>query len=97
SAFINLGFGGNECDARILYSSGKNIYSLAAAGVSKQPIEYFDGKQIAGSDSFYSYYGYKQEDMDFIRFLSTGQKPLCTIEDAAESMEMTEMLLNNII
>lgn len=97
SAFINLGFGGNECDARILYSSGKNIYSLAAAGVSKQPIEYFDGKQIAQSESFYSYYGYKQEDIDFIQFLLTGQKPLCTIDDAVKSMEMTELLLNSII
>lgn len=93
SAYINLGFGGTECDAKILYFGGKNIYSLAAAGVGDRSLEYFDGKQIAGSESFYSYYGYKQEDMDFIRCLKTGQNPLCTIEDAALSMEMVELLL----
>jgi predicted dehydrogenase len=97
SAFINLGFGGNECEAKILYASGKPIDSLAAAGVSKLAMEHLDGKEIAGTDAFYAYYGYKQEDKDFINFLLTGQKPLCTIEDAAETMEMAEMLLNNTI
>jgi virulence factor len=97
STFINLGFGGNECEAKILYASGKPIYSLAAAGVSKLAMEHLDGKEIAGTDAFYAYYGYKQEDKDFINFLLTGQKPLCTIEDAAETMEMAEMLLNNTI
>jgi len=97
SAYINLGFGGSECDARILYSSGKKMYSLSAAGIGDQNIAYFDGKEIAGSDAHYAYYGYKQEDADFIGFLKTGQKPLCTIDDAALSMEMTEMLLAGII
>ncbi len=97
SAYINLGFGGNECDAKILHFGGKTIYSLAAAGVGGQTIEYFDGKQLAESENFYSYYGYKQEDMDFINCIQSGKKPLCSIEDAALSMEMVEFLLANTI
>lgn len=97
SAYINLGFGGSECDARILHFGGESIYSLAAAGVSGQTIEYFDGKELAGSQDYHAYYGYKQEDIDFIKALKTGEKPMCTIEDAAKSMEMAEFLLANTI
>ena len=97
SACINLGFGGSECDARILHFGGKKIYSLAAAGVGGQSVEYLDGKELAGSQDYHAYYGYKQEDIDFIHALKTGEKPLCTIEDAAKSMEMVEFLLANII
>lgn len=97
SAYINLGFGGNECDAKILHFGGKTIYSLAAAGVGSQTIEYFDGKEIAGSDKFHAYYGYKFEDIDFISCIKTGNKPLCSIEDAALTMETVEFLLSNTI
>jgi predicted dehydrogenase len=95
SAFINIGFGGSECDARILHFGGKKIYSLASAGVSGQSVEYFDGKELAGSQEFHAYYGYKQEDINFIHAIKTGEKPLCSIEDAAKSMEMVEFLLAN--
>ncbi len=97
SAFINIGFGGSECDSKILHFGGNKIYSLASAGVSGQSIEYIDGKELAGSQDFHAYYGYKQEDIDFIHSLMTGKKPLCTIEDAAKSMEMVEFLLSNAI
>lgn len=97
SAFINLGFGGSECDAKILHFAGKSIYSLAAAGVDGKTVEYFDGKEIAGSQEFHAYSGYKQEDLDFIQSLQSGGEPMCTIKDAAKSMEMVEFLLANII
>ena len=97
SAFINLGFGGAECEATILYHEGKSMYSLAAAGVGGQNKETIDGKQLAGDERFHAYYGYKQEDIDFVESLQTGRAPLCTIEDAVGTMEMVEKLLENAI
>lgn len=97
SAFINLGFGGAECEATILYHEGKGMYSLAAAGVNGQRIEKIDGKALAGSEQFHAYYGYKQEDQDFVNALLTGNRPLCTIEDAAGSVELVEKLLASAI
>lgn len=91
SAFINIGMGGAECEATILYStSGKSMYSLAAAGVGGIQREYIDGKELAGSDEFYAYYGYKQEDEDFVNAILNGTKPLCTISDAAQTMKLVE-------
>ncbi|MCR4621953.1 MAG: Gfo/Idh/MocA family oxidoreductase, partial [Clostridiales bacterium] len=97
SAFINLGFGGADCEATILYHSGKSIYSLAAAGVGGQSSEKIDGKALAGSDQYHAYYGYKQEDQDFVNAILTGERPLCTIDDAEGSMILAEKLLANAI
>ncbi len=97
SAVINLGFGGAACEATILYASGKNQYSLAAAGVGDLSTERIDGLQIAGGEQFHQYYGYKSEDADFIDCLRTGKKPVCPIDDAAKTMDMVEMLLNSAI
>ena len=97
SAFINLGFGGAECEATILYHAGKSMYSLAAAGVGGQNIEKLDGKALAGSDQFHAYYGYKQEDQDFINALLTGSRPLCTVDDAVGSVALVEKILSSAI
>lgn len=97
SAFINLGFGGAECEATILYHEGGSMYSLAAAGVSGQQMERVDGKALAGSDDFFAYYGYKQEDMDFVDAIRTGRAPLCTVADAVGTMELVERLLASAI
>lgn len=97
SAFINLGFGDAACDAKILYFNGHQMYSLAASGANKSRIDRIDGRDIAGGQAYYQYYGYKQEDIDFIRCIQTGQKPLCTIEDAANSMKMVEKLLSSAV
>ncbi len=95
SAYINLGFPGTKgCDATIIHSSGKSMYSQAAVGVGKQLVEKIDGIELCkGTDALYSHYGYLQEDIDFIECLKTGKKPLCSIEDAAVSMHLVEMLL----
>lgn len=93
SAFINLGFGDARCEATILYHSGKSMYSMAAAGVGGQGVEHIEGMELAGSTAYHAYYGYKQEDIDFVRFLRTGERPLCTIEDAIGSMELAEQLI----
>lgn len=93
SAFINLGFGDAACEAKILHFGGKNIYSISASGVGEQQIEVIDGRKVAKGDKYYQYYGYKQEDLDFIECIKTGKKPICSIEDAAKSMRMVEFLL----
>ena len=97
SAFINLGFGAEACEATILHASGQNIYSLASAGVQGLQCDKIDGMALAGSSKFYQYYGYKQENADFIACLLSGAEPLCPIADAAKSMHMAEMLLANAI
>jgi len=94
SAFINLGFGDQGCDAKIIHSGG-NMYSMSSGGVGEQKIEYLDGKIIAGGDKYYQYYGYKQEDAEFIECIKTGKKPLCDIADAVKTMEAVELLLNS--
>lgn len=97
SAFINLGFGGSECEAKILHFGGGKIYSLAAAGVGDQQIEVIDGKTIANGEKFHQYYGYKSEDENFIQCLRTGEVPICPIADAVKSMKMVEFLLEHTI
>ena len=92
SAFINLGFGDMGCDARIIHSKS-NMYSQSSGGVGSQEIEYIDGVKLAGGDKYYQYYGYKQEDAEFVECIKTGAKPLCDIEDAAKTMEAVELLL----
>lgn len=95
SAYINLGFPGTKgCDATIVHSTGKSMYSQSAAGIGKQMIETIDGIELAGgNDKLYAHYGYKQEDIDFVECLKTGKKPLCTIDDAAKTMKLVELLL----
>lgn len=95
SAYINLGFGGQECEADILYGAGVSMYSSASAGVARETREHIDGISLAGGDKYYQYYGYKSEDQDFIRSILNGTKPLCTAEDAAKTMDMVEFLLKN--
>lgn len=93
SAYINLGFGDLQCNAKIYYNGGGSMYSAASAGVSGADVEYLDSIEIAGSDKYSHYYGYKAENVDFVNCLKNGTKPLCTIEDAAKSMDMAEFLL----
>ena len=97
SAFINLGMGGDECEATIIHTEGGSMYSLAAAGVGGTKVEKIDGRELAGSNNFYAFYGYKQEDQNFINAVLEGTEPLCTIEDAAHSMELIEKLKENAI
>jgi len=99
SAYINLGFPGTQgCDATIIHSAGKPMYSQAAAGVGYQLVEKIDGIELAGgNEKLYAHYGYMQEDIDFVNAIKNGTRPLCTVEDAAKSMALVEMLLENRI
>lgn len=97
SAFINLGFGEADASATILYNEGGSMYSMASGGVGGIHRETIDGKALSGSQEYYAYYGYKQEDADFVRAILTGAQPMCTISDAAKSMELAERLLRAAI
>lgn len=98
SAFINVGFPGKTASATIVYGAGVPMYSAASAGVTTGNIEYLDGIECAGGEAaYYQHYGYKSEDIDFVNAILEGRKPLCTIEDAAKTMDMVELLLKNRI
>ena len=57
SAYLNLGFGGAECSAKILHHEGTSSFSPSSAGAATYNIEAFDGKEIAGSGEYWNYYG----------------------------------------
>lgn len=97
SAFINLGFGGADCDARILMTDGKSGYSLAATGPGGYGIQEIDGKQLAGSDEYYRYYGFYQEAEHFVQCVREGKEPETNIEDAVRTFELVEMVLRSVI
>ena len=97
SAFINLGFGGFGCDARVLLGTGSGGYSLAAGGAAKLDLRELDGMELAGSDQFYRYYGFFQEDEEFVRCVHKGAEPETTIADAVKSFELVDMIVRSQI
>jgi hypothetical protein len=89
SAFISLGFGGSECKGRILRASPPGSAS------TKPDITEFDGPALAGSGRFEDYYGFRDENRNFLdRILSQGDKgdPERSAEDCA-TMELCETIL----
>lgn len=92
-AYINLGFGDMLANAKIFYNQGGSMYSAASAGVSGPEMEYLDGIEVAGRSEYSHYYGYKAENVDFINAIINNTQPLCTIADAAKSMDMAELML----
>lgn len=96
SAYIDLGFGNAGCSGRILHCNGQT-HSLSAAGNAEPQIEYFDGMKIAGSEDYTHYYGYFDEDREFIRCVQNDPShgdPQRTAEDFA-TMELVEQLQNS--
>lgn len=89
SAYIDLGFGAEACSAKILYSEG-GTFSLASGGAGKQNVELLDGKEIAGGERYYKYYGYYLEDKMFIDALLAGERVPCDARDAVETMRLME-------
>lgn len=92
SAFINLGFAEPGCNAKVILGTGSQGYSLAATGAGSVEVVEFDGMEIAASDEFRKYYGYFDEDRDFIESIRGGRLPECTIQDAAKSFDMVDMI-----
>jgi predicted dehydrogenase len=97
SAFINLGFGALTAKAEILVHSGNPMYSAASQGAQSQEHIVLDGMELAGSDQFYRYYGFYQEDKAFLECVRTRTQPLSDISEGAKSLRLVEMLAANII
>jgi predicted dehydrogenase len=103
SGYIELGFGGASCNAKVLAHQGETRYSLAASsavpasGAAQEGILELDGMALAGSGEFYRYYGFYQEDRHFLDCVRTGSEPETSIADAVKSMRLAEMFLANVI
>ena len=97
SAFINLGFGTDACEAQMLATEGKGGYSLAATGAGKAGVRTIDGKALAGSDQFYRYYGFYQEDLHFLECVRQGVEPETSIADAVKTFELVDLLASSLI
>lgn len=92
SAYLNLGFGMEACEATILYAGGK-CESLSARGSVLPQSETLDGVALAGGPEYFRYYGYWDESRVFLDAVRTRRTPEASIEDAAESMRLAEYLL----
>lgn len=91
SAYVNLGFGGEACEATLLYSV-KGTHSLAAGGKGNQRIEIIDGLKVAGSDRYHRFYGYYAQNEAFVQAVLQGRPVPCNIEDAVHTMELLDRL-----
>jgi predicted dehydrogenase len=93
TAMIDLGLGGFGCRATLLFGNDREGYSLSSRGSGRPEIVELDGMEIAGSDEFPRYYGFFQEDEDFIRCVREADTPDADIKDAARTMGFVEALL----
>jgi len=97
SAFANLGYGGAACRVDILYNKGRGSHSLSAAGPGEHSMETIDGMELAGSRESYKYYGFLQEDEEFIRCVRSRETPLANIADTVKTMQLVELLKSSLI
>jgi len=97
SAFINLGLGGAQCEACVIAAQGKGGYSLASTGVAPNQPLFIDGKALAGSDKFYRYYGFYQEDLHFLDCVRKRRQPITSIHDAVKTFEMVDLISSSLI
>jgi predicted dehydrogenase len=97
SVYIDLGFGRPSCSAVILVHEGEARYSLAASGAAEGGVLELDGIELAGSQSFYRYYGFYQEDRHFLECVRARAQPETSIADALATMRLAEMFLANQI
>jgi virulence factor len=95
SAFLNLGMGGAQCEGLLLRHDGGQQYSLSAGAAGGDSNAYFSGAKLAGSDQFYRFYGFFQEDRHFIDCVKTRQEPETSIRDAVKSFRYVDLILRN--
>ncbi len=91
SAYINVGFGGQACSAKILHHV-QGTFSISSGGAGEQYIEELDGKEIAGSEAYYAYYGYETEDRAFVAALLEEKEVSCSAKDLVGTMRLLEKL-----
>jgi len=79
SARVELGTGKARCGAEVLLHDGQQRIRL-------------DGREVAGGDDFHVYYGYLQEDREFIDCVRAGRQPDVTIDEAVKDMKLIDLL-----
>lgn len=92
SAFVNLGFGDASCGAQLFFSGGAGGYSISATGTNKNERISLDGVEMAEGDEFFMYYGFYNEDKDFIDCVLEGRKPLADIEAGVRAMQFCDFM-----
>jgi len=97
SAYINLGFGTEDCEADIIFTGQKSSFSISAGGADDVKILHLDGKEIAGSDKYHRYYGYYNALDNFFKGIRGEAKLVSSIESAVKSMALVEFLRENEI
>ncbi len=97
SAFINLGFGGADCEARILTQDTKAGYSLASRGPGRGNLQSLDGRELAGGDEFFRFYGFLDEDRHFLDCVRGSRRPETDIADAVRTFELVDLLESSTI
>jgi len=97
SAFINLGFGDAACTADLLLYGGEGTFSLSSKGAGKQERITIDGKELAGSEEMYKYYGFYQEDAEFLACIQEGRRPMTDIEEGLRALEFIDLMRSNRI
>jgi len=97
SAFINLGFGGSDCAAQVMLQQARAGYSLASSGPGRQSLQDLDGRQMAGSDEFYRFYGFYDEDLHFLQCVREGKTPETSIADAVKTFELVDLLESSVV
>ncbi|KKK84353.1 hypothetical protein LCGC14_2784230, partial [marine sediment metagenome] len=68
-------------------------YSLASAGADEHGLIAIDGRELASSDEFHVFYGYLDQDRDFLESIQQGRRPLTDIEEAVQAMKFVDLLL----
>jgi len=93
SAWINLGFGDESCDGKII-CAGKSFSIISAPANSKNQYEY-DGIKIAGSNKYRDYCGYRDEDIHFINKVleNPTETDIARLNEDYSSMRLAEILL----
>ena len=79
----------------LLRHDGKQQYSLSAGAAGGDSNAYFSGTALAGSDQFYRFYGFYQEDRHFIDCVKSRQVPETAIQDAVKSFRYVDLILRN--
>ena len=92
SAYINLGFGAEECKADIIFAGQKGTFSLSSKGAGDVKHLHLCGKEIAGSDKYYRYYGYYDSLKNFFDAIRGDACLVSPIESAVNSMHLVEFL-----
>ena len=97
SAYIDLGFGGPGCSAKILRALSPGRQSISAMGAGDTEVIELDGMALAGSERYEDYYGYRDGDAAFIRAVLNGGPDLPRMNEDVATMELMERLLQSRI